>query len=669
MEVTLGGDRLGSGKKMKVYGHNFERANFNLSRDWRSSMAPGVLVPCFVDFMQPFDTFEIDMQSLIKTKPTIAPLYGAFKLQIDFFRCPARLYISKMHNNPVGIASKMETVLFPRMNVTKYISDYKTRNTSSSSLLNYLGLRNIGCSEYANNQLVARNFNAVPLLAYYDIFKNYYANKQEENAYVIGVSQKTENTQTILTRVEYGNSNNVDAETNDQINWADWNVPPEIPITNTGLKVTFYGEKISPASIQIDFQASGQTPTGFKTIGEQIQAGNVTQVGITDTSLTIVTTTSANSKWQIMRVTRKGKQANITYAVGTSLNAFKLKNLDDMREQLLTAAYDENVVTLGLDSPMPYSINFEQFVNNQFRKNEYPLNGLCVKTYQSDIFNNWLSKETTEATGNLMVDVTKGLNLDALNLAKKVYNMMNRIAVTGGTLDDWTEAVYGDQVINRCETPVYEGGMSSEIVFDEVVSSAATDEDALGTLAGRGFQLKESDKGGHVSIWSDEPCFIIGIASITPRIDYSQGNKWYLTRLMNLDDMHKPSLDGIGFENLMAEQLDGNAAIRKQNGSYESPAIGKLPAWMNYQTAVNDVYGDFADENKAGYMVLRRNYELGKRSGANGYEIKDATTYIDPKKFNYAFADTTIESQNFWTQIAFRVEARRKMSAKVIPNL
>ena len=31
-------------------------------------------------------------------------------------------------------------------------------------------------------------YNIVPFLAYYDIFKNYYANKQEERFYVMGGS-------------------------------------------------------------------------------------------------------------------------------------------------------------------------------------------------------------------------------------------------------------------------------------------------------------------------------------------------------------------------------------------------------------------------------------------------------------------------------------------------
>ena len=43
------------------------------------------------------------------------------------------------------------------------------------------------------------------------------------------------------------------------------------------------------------------------------------------------------------------------------------------------------------------------------------------------------------------------------------------------------------------ETPVYEGGMSAEVEFEEVVSTAATTEEALGSLAGRG---RDSQKKG-----------------------------------------------------------------------------------------------------------------------------------------------------------------------------
>ena len=53
----------------------------------------------------------------------------------------------------------------------------------------------------------------------------------------------------------------------------------------------------------------------------------------------------------------------------------------------------------------------------------------------------------------------------------------------------------------------------------------------------------------------------------------------------------------------------------------------------------------------------------------NKEPIKDLTTYIDPTKFNHIFADTRRDAQNFWAQIGVDMTVRRKMSAKIMPNL
>ena len=55
--------------------------------------------------------------------------------------------------------------------------------------------------------------------------------------------------------------------------------------------------------------------------------------------------------------------------------------------------------------------------------------GLAVKTYQSDIFNNWINTEWIDGENGInaitAVDVSEGkLELDTLILAKKVYNML-----------------------------------------------------------------------------------------------------------------------------------------------------------------------------------------------------------------------------------------------------
>ena len=152
----------------------------------------------------------------------------------------------------------------------------------------------------------------------------------------------------------------------------------------------------------------------------------------------------------------------------------------------------------------------------------------------------------------------------------------------------------------------------------------------------------------------------MGIASITPYIDYTQGNDWKVTELDNMDNFHKPELDGTGFQNLIANNVHWAESPNK--------ALAKQTAWIHYQTAINQCYGHFAipfdEPNSLAFMTLQRNYEVN----ANG-EIQDFTTYIDPSKYNYAFADNSLTAQNFWLQIGFKCESRRKMAAYQIPNL
>ena len=57
-----------------------------------------------------------------------------------------------------------------------------------SCLLAYLGIRGFANIEGENSKNVYKN--ALPILAYYDIFKNYYANTQEENFYIIGNTEE-----------------------------------------------------------------------------------------------------------------------------------------------------------------------------------------------------------------------------------------------------------------------------------------------------------------------------------------------------------------------------------------------------------------------------------------------------------------------------------------------
>ena len=163
----------------------------------------------------------------------------------------------------------------------------------------------------------------------------------------------------------------------------------------------------------------------------------------------------------------------------------------------------------------------------------------------------------------------------------------------------------------------------------------------------------------------------MGIVSLTPRVDYSQGNKWD-TNLKTMNDFHKPALDEIGYQDLITDQMAyfDTLITEPTVGNYVTTfkSAGKQPAWINYMTNVNQVRGNFAQEDKDMYMTLNRRYEENIVNGVS-QGIKDLTTYIDPSKYNNIFAEESLTSENFWVQIGCNIECRRKMSAKVIPNL
>lgn len=343
----------------------------------------------------------------------------------------------------------------------------------------------------------------------------------------------------------------------------------------------------------------------------------------------------------------------------------KLETLDKVRDEILKTP--GNTTLRIIPSTTDDVKNFFKKVGDS-RNNK--LGGLVVKTYDSDIFNNWVKTDWIDGENGinkitaLKPDADGNITMDALNLQQKVYNMLNRIAVSGGTYRDWLETVYtAGRYLDRPETPVFQGGMSQIIEFDEVIATTGNqaDNQVLGDLAGRGYARKPNGSG-HLHFQVEEPGYVFGVMAITPICDYSQGNDFDLN-LRTMDDLHKPALDGIGYQDSMNEQRAWWTA--EYNGTVGTDTTpGKTVAWIDYMTNFNKTFGNFAVGENEDFMVLNRNYQ---QKGEN--EIGNITTYIDPQEHIDIFADTALDSQNFWVQTACEITKRGNYSAKQIPNL
>ena len=670
MKTNIGKNTLGDSNKLTVSLREYGRSTHDLSYAWRSPMGVGTLVPFMKLLALPGDTFDIDLDTKVLTHPTVGPLFGQFKMQLDVFTCPLRLYQAQLHNNALNIGLDMKKVKLP-----KFVNNFqvvegdkapykKSKKSGKGSLAEYLGLKYEPIRDKVNN------VNAVPYFAYYDVFKNFYANKQEEYFMLMGggafVNNGTLTTKdTMLYRVDkaglYINRKNAQGE----------NAGKPVQFTmSKELWEASKKENTVTLYYDVDNETVGITINAINSYVEsETESGN--EVTVTCRNRTKLVFADKEFSPGVYEATGKAWTSSQGVWVPSYTSSYKLEEIDNLRDYILKQGKKE--VLIKADST-------EEWIGTSFIKDvlvgkaktgegepkikmpiiQMEMGGLCLKTLQSDIFNNWVNKEWVDGDNGIKaitdVAITDGkLNLDSLNIAQKVYNMLNRIAVSGGSYKDWIETVYTTDYYFRAETPVYEGGMSTIIDFEAVVSNSASTasgiEEPLGSLAGRGFNGQK--KGGKIKIKVNEPCYIMGIASITPLVDYSQGNDWD-NWLETMDDLHKPQLDGIGYQDLMENKMHGLAK--------PTLAVGKQPAWLDYMTNFNKTFADFAAGEQESYMVLNRIYNVN-----NEGEITNATTYINPKDYTYIFATNTETNRDFWIQIGCGVTARRVMSAAQIP--
>lgn len=673
MKVSIGKNTLGGGKKMTTRLNNYNRSTHNLSRIVRTTAAPGVLIPTFKEKVLPGDTFNIKTRCHILTHPTVGPLFGSFKVQNDFFFCPDRLYIASLHNNALNVGLDMKSIKYPIIGGIRPTTWDKgttmegsngtlKREVNPSSLPAYLGYRAL---TNETDQAVL-SVKAIPFFGYYDIFKNYYANKQEETFYTIG------GIKLFIWATPPKEAYNFETATFANLNgkWTKGNT-----INNTqGATVS-----LNPG-VYFGFSINEDVPEGIESIvingkitftlnntirdvvGQSIKTlvdiGILKEINYINTAIPGLKTyifyenkTTESSTLKIERVIRIATKSAV-------YNKYPLSSIDELRESILGGGknqYDGS--RFPFLSDIFKSIVDVEADNLKTRPTcSYPMVGLALKTYQSDINTNWVNTEWIDGESGInaitAIDTSSGsFTLDTLNLAKKVYTMLNRIAVSDGSYNAWIQTVYTSGGLNHIETPIYLGGSSLEIEFQEVINNSGTEEQPLGSLAGRG--VTNNHKGGNIKYKPDEPGYIYCITSITPRVDYYQGNDWDL-EINTLDDLHKPQLDGIGFQDRLYKNINSSAKTEDLTKS-----IGKQPAWIDYMTSYNRNFGNFALIENEGWMCLNRVFG----------DIDTYTTYIQPHLYNNIFADTEVTAQNFWVQIGFDVEARRVMSAKIIPNL
>lgn len=652
MRKTLGGDRIGSGAKMDVELSGYARSTHSLTTDIATTMSIGTLIPIHHSLILAGDTREIDVDALLLTHPTEGPLFGSFKLQIDVFKADMRLYIAKLHMNLLETGMDMTDIKLPLIEMyaekIDWDKDPNNQQINPSSIFKYLHISGLGDTIDASAPF--RQFNAIPWLMYWDVYKNYYANKQEKKGAVIHTGTSLDIVATITDiQILYP----PDTTPNDLNGGGVW------PAIGSEMYINYEGA--TPILEQVIIY-TGNFPTTWvlaSELYENIDYSNPDQIKLSG-----------------LFTEHNGKNLyGSGYISGTDpitseprVTMFDLSKLDDIKMDILADIKSTSAFKLNTTSPEPFGLALQTGTGTYAKL--FSQEGLAVKTYQSDLFNNWLNTEYIDgvngvnARSAIQTDVDGKFTIDNFLIKQKMYDYLNRIAVAGATVDDMMEVTYDVKNKTRSEIPTFEGGASKELIFEQVISNSATAEQPLGTIAGRGKTA--GHKGGKIRITNDDTqhAYYMVIASLTPRIKYTQGNGWGVN-LKTYEDLHKPAFDQIGFQDLITDQMASWDTKTTNTGVLTLKSAGKQPAWINYQTEIDRAFGNFAIQNSEGWMILDRNYDWNETTKS----IKDLTTYIDPAKYNGVFAYKSLDAQNIWAQFKIEDKAIRTMSANQIPKM
>ena len=542
---TIGKNTLGDNNKINVRLREYDMSSQNLSYVFRSTMGVGMLVPFMKIVCQKGDIFDIKLTNRTMTHPTLGPLFGSFKLQHFIFTAGFRLYNSWLRNNRTGIGMKMSDIKFPLIYRGVTIDGNQNAKNNPSSLYSYIGWK--GTREKTGGKTARKN--AIPVLMYLDIFKNYFANTQEDNFYMIVDAESSEYEP---LQISAGGTTNIQNGTSIKVLMNQDSIQIKTNVIES--KSEEFG-RVTRLLFNASKDGVLQMPakTIFLNIGSKTSStgGTTWTINKAQTGLGLTT-----EPVYLTRISWTGSGYTKRTEKGTFLKQYTLETLDKIRDEILKVPGNQALAIE--ESAEPDVKNIFKDIRTAASKK---LGGLILKTYDSDIFNNWVKTDWIDGENGiskvtaLKPDEDGTITMDALNLQQKVYNMLNRIAVSGGTYRDWLETVYtAGRYLDRPETPVFQGGMSQIIEFDEVVATTGNAEgQVLGELAGRGYS-RQPNSSGRLHFQVEEPGYVMGLVAITPMIDYSQGNDFDLN-LFTMADLHKPALDGIGFQDLMNEQL------------------------------------------------------------------------------------------------------------------
>lgn len=328
----------------------------------------------------------------------------------------------------------------------------------------------------------------------------------------------------------------------------------------------------------------------------------------------------------------------------------------------------------------------------------------------------WL-KTSGFNTSNTMVDVTSdSVSVRSISTASHLQRFRDLAFGGGSRGSDFIKAEFDVDPKLSATAPLFLGSdtcrLGSNVLYQ--TTGAGDASSPLGSFSG---QMSGGDSFKRRTFHFNENGYFMEITSVVPTVMYPN----YLNPTLlqtNLGQRYAPALDNIQMQPLTVSTLLGNvffdtgggayshvlnhmgtAALRTvavgEASFYEDVAVGYQPAWAELMTGVSKPHGRLC--NDLDYWVFQRRYgtsiynsndasdasvfleELGDALDPldvetfnawlkNTYVSTDFVPYILPAMYNYVFADTDPNAQNFVLDNSAEISVYREKSKVNVPN-
>lgn len=499
--------------------------------------------------MIPRDRLETNLQAVINTLPALAPAMSRYKARIYAFWIPDRLYVPELriNNNGYSYGGVLDEVddftdaKYPVLQFDQGTPDYiigigqQSINPFSGALykvgINSI-LHNIG---FSNNSFAKfQDFNdraylGIDMLAYYDIFRNYFANANEENYFCYKPSVVYDSSASTLGDVDFKNYSGLYsvplADLNDYYKYQYW--------LNDGFSRNG-NDEYKPRQVVWNYLDDKRT-------------SNVVGLDLPFSMPTIQYDIEGN---EFIRLLPYSWSSSYEYAYRGS-NGYSLYSSTPLAG-LVTKTYMADLFSTGISS--------SQYSN---------------------------------IIQNSLVAINNGaLNMNDLLAGERLYEYFTKKAATGMRYDEFIRAEYGVDIRKYLDIPTFIKSWSFDVGFAHVTATtSASGGQQLGSLAGRGVGKLNDDTRFNFS--ADEYGSLMFLFTIEPYVSYGDMIDPFLldTEYTDLfspsfDRMGlEPMVDGVPMANPIGAGLDSTLFYQPSWIKYKtdvSRSFGELSASLDY---------------------------------------------------------------------------------------